>query len=190
MRIGLNLFGLVVAAGMMFAAPLSAQTTPPGTARSQMQANEQKLTLSLGGPTSPVVVREGETLQAVALRLNTSVTVLAQLNNLTRPFTVKQGQVLLAPAAAVKAMLSAPVVAQPKAASVARPTPPKTVVSAVPQRAKTRTVQTASAGNRNRPLPQGVTELDLLPLSKRPGAHDPVPAAPVARAKVEAEILR
>jgi LysM repeat protein len=193
MRIGLNLFGSLGAALLFVSAAAFAQSTPPGTARALMQANEQKLNLTLNAPTSPVVVREGETLQTVAMRLNTSVTVLAQLNNLTRPFTVKPGQVLLAPAQSVRAMLSAPVLPaskQPLRTAVAAPKAEKKSTLAAQPRAPSRNVQTASAANRNRPLPPGVSDLDLLPLSKRPGASDPVPAAPVARAKVEAETLR
>lgn len=193
MRIGLNTSGVLGAALLFVSATVFAQSTPPGTARAAMQASEQKLNLTLGAPTSPVVVREGETLQTVAMRLNTSVTVLAQLNNLARPFTVKPGQVLLAPAAAVHTMLSAPVLPSSKAPARTSGAGPKAdkkaTVVAVP-RTPSRAVQTASAANRNRPLPPGVSDIDLLPLSKRPGAHDPVPAAPVARAKVEAEVLR
>jgi LysM repeat protein len=184
-----TLSALCIAAAFAAAPAVAAEPTAPGTARAKMQATEQKLSLGLSAPTKPFVVREGETLQAVALRLGTDVGVLAQLNNLARPFNVRPGQVLLAPSGGVASMLAAPIV-NPQAL-VPKPTVAKAGGPAVAPRASgPRGVQTASAANRSRPLPPGVSELDLLPLSQRPGATDPKPAAPVARAKVEREVLR
>jgi LysM repeat protein len=209
MRIGFNLLSIGLAGWVLCAVPGMAETlvpaTKPGSARALTGADERALDLSMRAPTSAVIVREGETLHAVALRLGTSVAVLAQLNNLARPFTVRPGQVLLAPARGVSAMLAAPVLAPAKPAArtpssaaaspamAVRAKPP--APAAAPARTRGRVVQTAAAEGNGpargaRPLPPGVTALDLLPLSERPGAKEPVPAAPVARARVETETLR